>query len=436
MKTAVEMIEAKKRGQTASREELRAFFGGYMEGKVADYQMSAYLMAVCLNGLEPSETLALTECIIESGTSRPRENFGRPVIDKHSTGGVGDKPTIVLLPLLACMGALVPTLAGRGLGHTGGTVDKLEAIPGLRQMFSWEEGQRLLKENGAAFMTQSDEVARLDKRLYALRDVTGTVDSIGLITSSILGKKLSESLDGLVLDVKYGSGAFMRTFEEAEKLARSLHKVSTSFGVRTEVLLTDMNEPLGEWAGNGVEVMEAMRMLRGEKTEERFYNVTMSLAESMCRLAFPNDRKDFRKELEQKLKSGEAYERFLKMISGQGASAETVSKLDEILAPPEHCLVVKAPESGYLREIDTFALGKLLITLGAGRKVLTDKIDHKPGLRFKLRRGEYVDKGEAIMEVYSSRALDISEIPEIFSIGLEPPETGEYIHHLNKQAEK
>ena len=278
------------------------------------------------------------------------------------------------------------------------------------------------------------KITRLDKRLYALRDVTGTVDSVGLITSSILGKKLSESLDGLVLDVKYGSGAFMRTYEDAEKLALSLFQVATSFGVRTEVILTDMNEPLGEWAGNGVEVMEAVKMLRGEKTEERFYNVTMSLAEAMCRLAFPHDGRDLKAELEHKIKSGEAYERFLKIISAQGASAETVAKLDEILAPAEHRLVLKSGESGYLKEIDTFALGKLLISLGAGRRVLTDPIDHKPGLRFVKRIGERVEKGEPIMEIYSSRPLGAEDVPGIFVLGNDPPDLGEYIRPLKPQA--
>jgi len=422
MKTPVEVIESKKRGEVLEERELRNFFAGYMKGEVADYQMSAWLMAACLKGLEPSEILTLTKCTVESGRHRPHENYdGKPVVDKHSTGGVGDKPTIVLLPLVACMGVLVPTLAGRGLGHTGGTVDKLESIPGLFQQFTWEEARRFLRENGAIFMTQTDDVAKLDKRLYALRDVTGTVDSVGLITASILGKKLCETLDGLVLDVKYGSGAFMRTVSDAEALAMSLFRTSTSFGVRTEVLLTDMNEPLGEWAGNGVEVMEAVRMLRGEKTEERFRLVTLSLAESMCRLAFPEEKKrDFRPELEKLMESGEAYERFLKIISSQGAEKWAVENLDMILSPAGNLTEYKAKESGFIRKIDTFGLGQLLIRLGAGRRVLTDKIDHKPGLRFNKKLGDKVEKGETIMEVYSSKPFDVSELPELFLVGEEP----------------
>ncbi|MBR4465784.1 thymidine phosphorylase [bacterium] len=422
MKTPVEVIEAKKRGEIIKADDLRRFFAGYMSGEVADYQMSAWLMAACIKGLDPSEVLCMTECIVESGRRRPKESYyGKPVVDKHSTGGVGDKPTIVLLPLLACMGALVPTLAGRGLGHTGGTVDKLESIPGLFQQFTWEEARGFLRENGAIFMTQTDDVAKLDKRLYALRDVTGTVDSVGLITASILGKKLCETLDGLVLDVKYGSGAFMRTVSDAETLAMSLFRTSTSFGVRTEVLLTDMNEPLGEWAGNGVEVMEAVRMLRGERTEERFRLVTLSLAESMCRLAFPEDKKrDFRPELEKLMESGEAYERFLKIISSQGAEKWAVENLDMILSPAGNLTEYKAKESGFIRKIDTFGLGQLLIRLGAGRRVLTDKIDHKPGLRFNKKLGDKVEKGETIMEVYSSKPFDVSELPELFLVGEEP----------------
>ncbi len=432
MKTPVEVIESKKRGEVLEERELRNFFAGYMKGEVADYQMSAWLMAACLKGLEPSEILTLTKCTVESGRHRPHENYdGKPVVDKHSTGGVGDKPTIVLLPLVACMGVLVPTLAGRGLGHTGGTVDKLESIPGLFQQFTWEEARRFLRENGAIFMTQTDDVAKLDKRLYALRDVTGTVDSVGLITASILGKKLTETLDGLTLDVKYGSGAFMRTFEDAERLALSLFRTATSFGVRTEVLLTDMNEPLGEWAGNAVEVMEAVRMLRGEKVEERFFNVTMSLAESMCKLAFPEEKKrDFRPELEKLLLSGEAYGRFLKIISSQGAEKRALENLDEVLSPAQNLTEYKASESGFIRKVDTFGVGQFLIRLGAGRRVLTDRIDHKAGLRFLKHLGDKVEKGETIMEVYSSRPLEKAEISEIFLIGEEPEDPGSYVRHL------
>jgi len=433
MKTPVEMIEAKKRNETIAAADLEAFLEGYMKGTVADYQMSAYLMAVCFNGLSVEEVLTLTRCIRESGSKRPKENFGKPVVDKHSTGGVGDKPTIVLLPLLASAGALVPTLAGRGLGHTGGTVDKLESIPGLRQQYSWEEAQKLLKKNGAAFLTQTDDVARLDKKLYALRDVTGTVDSVGLITSSILGKKLSETLDGLVLDVKYGSGAFMKTYEDALVLAKLLKQVSSLMGTEAEVLLTDMNEPLGEWAGNGVEVLEAARMLRGEKVEERFYEVTMSLAEAMHGLAFPKACSDVRKKLEAKLKSGEAYERFIDIILSQGAEKEAVDDLDKLLAPPAPCSVLRADRSGYITGVNAHALGTLLIKMGAGRQILSDKIDHKPGLRFLKKRGEKVACGEVLMEICSSTPFEPPPVSCIYTIKEEEIKLSPYINHLKTQ---
>ena len=432
MKTPVEVIEIKKRGGNIAQRDLEDFLAGYMQGSVADYQMSAFLMAACIKGLSEEEVVTITSCIKESGNCRPKENFGKPVIDKHSTGGVGDKPTIVLLPLLASMGVLVPTLAGRGLGHTGGTVDKLEAIPGLKQQYSWADAQKLLERNGAAFLTQSDDIARLDKRLYALRDVTGTVDSIGLITSSILGKKLSEELDGLVLDVKYGSGAFMRTYEDAQSLAALLLKVSTFLGTEAKVLLTDMNEPLGEWAGNGVEVMEALMMLRGKTVERRFYEVTISLAEAMYQLAFPTDSRNVRERLVARLQSGKAYEKFLDIITAQGAAKETADNLDEILAPPELIGVVRSDRAGYVSEVNAHALGTLLIKMGAGRRVLSDGIDHKPGLRFLKKRGDKVDSGEALMEVYASRTIELPHISEIYTITDEEVKLPPYVNSLEK----
>ncbi|MBQ7555131.1 thymidine phosphorylase [bacterium] len=432
MKTPVEVIEIKKRGENIAQRDLEDFLAGYMQGSVADYQMSAFLMAACIKGLSEEEVVTITSCIKESGNCRPKENFGKPVIDKHSTGGVGDKPTIVLLPLLASMGVLVPTLAGRGLGHTGGTVDKLEAIPGLKQQYSWADAQKLLERNGAAFLTQSDDIARLDKRLYALRDVTGTVDSIGLITSSILGKKLSEELDGLVLDVKYGSGAFMPTYEDAQSLASLLMKVSTFMGTEAKVLLTDMNEPLGEWAGNGVEVMEALMMLRGKAVERRFYEVTISLAEAMYQLAFPTDSRNVRERLVARLQSGKAYEKFLDIITAQGVAKETADNLDEILAPPELIGVVRSDRAGYVSEVNAHALGTLLIKMGAGRRVLSDGIDHKPGLRFLKKRGDKVDSGEALMEVYASKEIELPHISEIYTITDEDVKLPPYVNSLEK----
>lgn len=432
MKTPVEVIEIKKRGENIAQRDLEDFLAGYMQGSVADYQMSAFLMAACIKGLSEEEVVTITSCIKESGNCRPKENFGKPVIDKHSTGGVGDKPTIVLLPLLASMGVLVPTLAGRGLGHTGGTVDKLEAIPGLKQQYSWADAQKLLERNGAAFLTQSDDIARLDKRLYALRDVTGTVDSIGLITSSILGKKLSEELDGLVLDVKYGSGAFMPTYEDAQSLASLLMKVSTFMGTEAKVLLTDMNEPLGEWAGNGVEVMEALMMLRGKAVERRFYEVTISLAEAMYQLAFPTDSRNVRERLVARLQSGKAYEKFLDIITAQGVAKETADNLDEILAPPELIGVVRSDRAGYVSEVNAHALGTLLIKMGAGRRVLSDGIDHKPGLRFLKKRGDKVDSGEALMEVYASKEIELPHISEIYTITDEEVKLPPYVNSLEK----
>ena len=432
MQTPVEFIAVKKFGGEHSASEIAAFTTGYMEGTVAEYHMSAWLMAARLKGLSESEIVALTECIVKSGIQRPKENFGRPVIDKHSTGGVGDKPTVVLLPLLATFGAVVPTLTGRGLGHTGGTVDKLESIPGLRQEYPWQEAQELLRKNGAAFLTQTSEVARLDKRLYALRDVTSTVDSMGLITASILGKKLSESLDALVLDVKYGSGAFMTDFASAKELASLLKKVANQAGVRTEALLTDMNEPLGEWAGNAVEIREALALLKNEKVEARFRAITISLAVAMCRAAFPDSKENWEKKIEEKLASGEALEKFFAIIKAQGVKGETLDKLDEILAPAPYKNIFVAPRSGFLTKIDVTGLGNLLITMGAGRRVLTDKVDPKPGLHVLVRRGEKLEKGQPILEIYTrdQREFEASELSKLFKISDDACEILPFIHQI------
>lgn len=416
-KGVVEFLMAKRDGCEHTPEELRAFCTAYMAGEVRDYQVTAWLMAAFIRGLSTREKVALTEAIIASGTRLNLAHIAAPKVDKHSTGGVGDKTSIVLTPLIAAMGMCVPMMSGRGLGHTGGTLDKLEAIPGMRVQMAVEEYVKILEREGGVFMAQTETMAPLDKRLYALRDVTGTVESIALITASIIGKKACEDLDGLVLDVKCGNGAFMKTEEAARELARSLVETAQMSGIRTSALITDMNEPLGISAGNAVEVEEALAMLRGEQVDERFREVTMRLAEEMCVAANPGEgKRGWREKLEVCLRSGRAYEKFEKIIEAQGVSTETIKKLPGSLPRAKKRVAVRAKEDGILHGVDTYRLGRLLVEMGVGRAAVSDVIDPAVGIRVYKRCGESVRAGEMLAELEVQEAMDTRAIEQCFTI--------------------
>ncbi|MCX7847060.1 MAG: thymidine phosphorylase [bacterium] len=425
---ATEFIIVKRDGGEHRAEELGDFFRGYLRGEVKDYHVAAWLMAAYERGLSVAERVALTRVIRESGGRLDLGGIGAPKVDKHSTGGVGDKTSLVLTPLIAAMGACVPMMSGRGLGHTGGTLDKLESIPGIRVQLAVEEVVRILERHGGVFMGQTEEIAPLDRALYALRDVTGTVESVGLITASIIGKKACEDLDGLVLDVKWGRGAFMRTVAEARMLAQSLVETARECGICACALITDMNEPLGQSVGNAVEVEEALMLLRGEKVDERLWEVTLRLAEEMCRAVFDEEGGEkWREKLEGCLRSGRAYERFEEIIAAQGVSWETIRQLPGSLPRAPERVAIRARGSGVVCGIDTYRLGRLLAGLGAGRVRVSDAIDPAIGLYIYKHCGEEVRAGEAVAELCVRGSVETKPFEECFEVGEGPVEERQLI---------
>ncbi|MCX7003738.1 MAG: thymidine phosphorylase [bacterium] len=414
----VQHIIHKRDGNAHDLKQFRAFLTAYTQGEVPDYQMAAWLMAAWLRGLSAAETACLTEAVRDSGACLNLQHIDRPKVDKHSTGGVGDKTSLVLLPLLAAAGVCVPMMSGRGLGHTGGTLDKLEAMPGMNVRLPTERYLQILETLGGVFMAQTDAIAPLDRKLYALRDVTGTIESIPLITASIIGKKATEDLDALVLDVKCGNGAFMREPAQAHALAQSLVQAAKRLGMRTVALITDMNEPLGAWIGNAVETREALAMLRGEAVEPRFQAVTLQLAGEMLQAAQPAlTVAAARAILEQHLRDGSACERFMQVAIAQGVSPATCANLPACLAPAPVAQEIRAPRSGILQQFDTARIGRLLGALGAGRAALTDVIDPAIALQLHVHLGDPVNAGAVLATLYTRSSISTQDFVECMQIG-------------------
>lgn len=391
--TPAAVISKKRDGGRLSKEEISFFIDGFTQGKISDGQMAALSMAIFFQSMTDEETAYLTEAMLRSGAILQRTSSSLPRVGKHSTGGLGDKTSLVLAPLLACCDLLIPKLSGRGLGITGGTLDKLESIPGYRTNLSEVEISKQLDAIGCVITGATESIVPADRKLYELRDVTGTVPSIPLITSSIMSKKLAESLDALVLDVKYGSGAFMATREQAEKLAASLVGTGRNMGVATEAVLSDMNQPLGEMVGNACEVNEAMAVLRGEGPLGVADLVIELCSHLLLMTKSVPSLGDAKKVLGEKLKGGYAYEKFMKMVSAQGgmltdAGLETASPV-----------AVKAFHSGRIVAIDGQRLGEAVIQLGGGRRFKGEKIDHSVGLKMHARIDDQVLEGETLLEI-------------------------------------
>jgi len=388
----VHVICRKRDGEELSLLDIARFVAAYVEGSVPDYQMSAFAMAVLLKGMTDNETAALTEAMLLSGVSLDWPE-GKPVVDKHSTGGIGDKVSIILAPLLAAAGLRVPMLSGRGLGPTGGTLDKLEAIAGFRTDLKLPELQRIVDDVGCVITGTTSELVPADRKLYALRDVTGTVPSIPLITASIMSKKLAEGLQSLVLDVKWGSGAFMPTLEQAERLARSMVRVGQLLGTPTVALLTDMNQPLGRMCGNAVEIDESLDCLKGGGPTD-LREVTLALGSELLRKLDGRSIEVARLELERLLDSGTAYECFEKMVAAQGGDL-SVSRT----RAPETSL--NADRAGFVSSMNVAEIGFVIIDLGGGRRVLTDRIDHSIGLEMLVRIGDEVAVGQPLIRIFA-----------------------------------
>jgi thymidine phosphorylase len=396
-----EIIRKKRFGQVLTRAEIESFFGGITSGAVADYQASAMLMAVVLKGMTTEEASVLTQVMRDSGTVLHWGGERNQIVDKHSTGGVGDKTSLILMPLCILEGVRVPMIAGRGLGHTGGTLDKLESIPGMNVFVSAGESSRLLESNGGVFMGQTDEIAPLDKKLYSLRDVTDTVESIPLITASILSKKLAEGIGCLVMDVKYGSGAFMRDRDDALALARSIASVGGAAGLKIKCALTDMGSPLGDRAGNALEIEECVDIFQGRGPEST-RSLSLDLAVEMVALAKPDASKiEIRQRMVDHLRSGRAFELFCRIIKSQGGDISVLENPAR-LAKAKFVVEVKAARDGAIGTCDTRALGLAIVELGGGRRKSSDRVDPAVGLSNLVRVGDKVARGDLIAKIHGS----------------------------------
>lgn len=404
---AYDIILKKRNGEKLSYDEIKFMVDGYVKGEVPDYQMAAFLMAIYFRHLDEEERAWLTEIMANSGDKIDLSSIPGVKIDKHSTGGVGDKTTLVVGPLVASLGIPVAKMSGRALGHTGGTIDKLESIPGFRTALSEEEFFKNVKEIGIAIVGQTANLVPADKKIYALRDATATVDEVSLIAASIMSKKLAGGADGYVLDVKVGSGAFMKTLEEARELAQAMVGIAKAHGKKAVAVLTNMNVPLGRMVGNSLEVLEAIETLRGKGPKD-FTELCLNLAAWMCHLAGRGTFDDCLRLVEESLKSGAGLEKFRQMVEWQGGDPRVVDE-PEIILPIAHEIVeFKAWKSGYIYAIDTEKVGIASNYLGAGRRTKEDIIDHSVGIEILKKVGDEVSEGETIALLYVSPRSDLA----------------------------
>jgi pyrimidine-nucleoside phosphorylase len=405
----INIINKKRENKILTKDELAYVIDSYMNDDIKDYQVSALLMAICLNGMNDDEINNLTSLMLRSGDTFDLSSIKGIKVDKHSTGGVGDKTTLVIAPLAASCGLIVPKMSGRGLGHTGGTIDKLESIKGFNVNLSNDEFLKQLNEIGLAITTSSLNVVPADKKLYALRDVTGTVSSLPLIASSIMSKKLATNADKIVLDVKTGNGALIKNKEEAIELAKIMIQIGKNFGKETMALITNMNFPLGNSIGNGLEVREAIETLKGNGDKD-FRELCLTLASYMVSLGKNIDIEQARKEVETNLDNGNAYNTFVSMVNYQQGDINNIDIADKMIN-------YQALTTGYINEIDTLSLGKYVMSLGAGRETKEDIIDYGVGIVLQRKQGDYVRKGDVIATIYvRDESLSLKPLDNIFNI--------------------
>ncbi len=405
---AVDLIHKKRDSGEHSREEINFLISGYTRGEIPDYQMSAWLMATYIRGLSHAERTALTEAMLYSGEVVDQSDLPGKKVDKHSTGGVGDKTSPILAPVVAAGGLIVPMISGRGLGHTAGTLDKLESIPGFRTELSLQEFKRVLRECGMALIGQTAEIAPADKKIYALRDVTSTVENIGLICASIMSKKLAEGIDALVLDIKTGSGAFLQREDTAVELAEVMVEIARRMGKKAVALITDMDQPLGKWAGHSHEVIESIEVLKGRGAKD-LRDLSLELSAWMF---FLGERaksvEEGRKLAEEMIASGKALEKFRQGIRLQGGDARVIDDYN-LLRQASNKVIITAATSGYLAATNCTEFGAALAMLGGGRETKEDRIDHGVGLEFHKRIGDRVEKGEPLVTIHYNSAAKLDE---------------------------
>lgn len=408
-----DIIEKKRNGEKLSPEEIEFFISGYVEGEIPDYQISALLMAIYFSGMDDEETAVLTKAMMLSGDTVDLSEFGEFTVDKHSTGGVGDKTSLVVAPVMASLGCKMAKMSGRGLGHTGGTVDKLESIPGFKTSITPEEFFEQVRKTGVAVIGSTANLAPADKKLYALRDVTATVGSIPLIASSIMSKKLAAGAHNIVLDVKIGSGAFMKTEEQGRKLAEKMVNIGKSFNRNIAAVITNMDRPLGCAIGNSLEVLEAVSVLKGNEVPD-FDGVCVALASTLLSLCYGISHEESEKRVLESIRSGAALAKFREWIKAQGGSDEFVDN-PEALGTAKYITEYKAQGSGYISFMNTEMIGKAAAALGAGREKTTDSVDHTAGIVLRKKTGDAVRSGDVIAVLYTNKEASEIEAARLLS---------------------
>lgn len=412
----IDIIEKKRDGLVLSKEEIEFFVNGYAKSEIPDYQVSALLMAIYLNGLNESETSLLTACMAHSGDMMDLSEIDGTKVDKHSTGGVGDKTTFIISPIVASLGVPVAKMSGRGLGHTGGTIDKLESIPHMRTSLTHEEFLNTVKKVGLSIIGQSGNIVPADKKLYALRDVTGTVDSMQLIAASVMSKKIAAGADCILLDVKTGSGAFMKTLDDSVKLAKTMVSIAKSVGKKAVALITNMDRPLGKAIGNSLEIIEACDTLKGKGPRD-LTEISIELAANMLNLAGKGSLEVCRGKAREVIKNGKAFDKFKEMVHAQGGD---VSVLDNSDAFPKAKVeyTVKAKKSGFIHKFDTEKVGIASVILGAGRETKESTVDFTAGIILEKTIGDFVEKDEPLAKFYSSEISKCKDAEDLFNQAL------------------
>lgn len=404
-----DIINKKRLGEELSYHELDEFFNGYLDGKVKDYQMSSLLMAICINGMTEEETFSLTKIFIDSGDTLDLSFIPGTVVDKHSTGGIGDKTTLIIAPIVASLGIPILKMSGRGLGYTGGTIDKLESISGYRVDLSDDEVMKQVQDIGIVITGQTASLAPMDKEIYALRDVTATVSSIPLIATSIMSKKIAGGADKILIDIKVGNGALLRTKEEAQELSCLMKKIGQVYQKDVHTIISDMNTPLGFCIGNSLEVMEAIRVLKGEEFGNNLTKLCIDLSTELVCMAkgiLPQDAQDM---VLNAINSGAAYQKFLQLVKAQQGN------LDNLVVSKKY-KEIKASKSGVIESISAIRLGELSVSLGAGRVSKEDSIDYGVGIELKKQLGDSVKQGEVLARVYYKKVPRLQEYEDIFTI--------------------
>ena len=406
-----DILDKKRNNIPLSKEEIEFVVNGYTNGNIPDYQMSALLMAICINGMNDEEIVYLTKSMTDSGDKVDLSELSNTV-DKHSTGGIGDKTTLIITPIVACLGCNVAKMSGRGLGFTGGTIDKLESIPGFKTKLSREEFINQVKNIHVSVIGQSENIAPADKKIYALRDVTSTVQSIPLIASSIMSKKIASGAKNLVLDVKVGSGAFMKNLESARNLASTMVKIGRNCGINTVAVLTNMDIPLGNKIGNLLEVEEAIDVLNNKGPED-LKNVCICLAATMNSITNNISYEESFKQVKEVLESGKAYNKFKELVMAQGG------ELNNLNNNPKYSYEIKSLNNGFISNINSENIGKISVSLGAGRMNLNDEIDYTAGVILNKKINDYVNIGDTIATLYTSREIDFKQLENEFLNSIE-----------------